>query len=430
MKDIKLFNKLKVVSASIINNAYLYSIVAKVISVISGFVYSIIYSRYLGAELRGDAAVINNSAEIIILVLCLGIYQAYPYFKRKSKHSIYMEYINYIFGLLFLIVIGCIAVLLFFHPNKETCAVLILVPLMFSIKELNYVVLIENPRLRNTANIKLDIFDIIFILVLVIFTEANYFWCLVLLIVKQIVYFVIAVDNLKINLLTIRPTLKGIWPYIKFGFIPMLTVFLMEINYKADILMLDYFKIPNADVGVYSLGVSLAQKVWMIPDALKDILLSKLADGKDESEVCKITRISILIAIIFLLGMFIFGKPFLNLLYGGEYANAYQVLLLISSGILGMVFYKMIYSYNVINGYKNVNFALLGIAAVVNILFNAILIPVSGMFGAALASTVSYSFCGIGFLLFFHKKTGAKIRDLILINKNDIYLLRSLIANR
>lgn len=412
----------------LINNAYVYSVIAKVISVLTGFLYSILYSRYLGAELRGTASVIINNSDLIMLILCLGIYQAYPYFKKRAEESIYMEYINYVFGLFFLYVIGCIAIGIICRPSAQNCIVLALIPLMFAAKELNYVVLIENPRLRNTANIILDIFDIVFITVLMVFTKATFALCAMFLIVKYLVCFIIGVANLKVNVFTIRPTLRGVWPYIRFGFVPMLTVIMMEINYKADVLMLDYFGIAKAEIGVYSLGVSLAQRVWLIPDALKDILLSKLAGGKDSAEVSKISRISFLMTILFILGLFLLGKPFVWLVYGDEYSSAYYVILVISLGILGMVFYKMVYSYNVINGYKNTNFALLGSAAFLNVVVNAFLIPSYGILGAAAASTVSYLICGIGFLLFFSHKTRISIFDMTIIKKSDINQLKTLIG--
>lgn len=411
----------------LINNAYVYSVIAKIISVLTGFLYSILYSRYLGAELRGTASIIVNNSDILMLILCLGIYQAYPYFKKQTEKSIYMEYINYVFGLFFLYVISCIVIGIIWKPNAQNCVVLVLIPIMFAAKELNYVVLIENPKLRNTANIFIDMFDIVFISVMMLFTKADFVLCAMFLIVKYFVCFVIGVANLKVNIFRIRPTLRGIWPYIRFGFIPMLTVIMMEINYKADVLMLDYFKIPKADIGVYSLGVSLAQRVWLIPDALKDILLSKLAGGKNESEVSKVSRISFLMAIIFIMGMFALGKPFVWLMYGDEYSGAYTVILVISLGILGMVFYKMIYSYNVVNGYKNASFALLGGAALLNVIINIILIPPYGMIGAAVASTASYLLCGMGFLVFFIRKTGISAKEMIIMNKNDFVLLKSLI---
>ena len=83
------------------DNAYSFSIIAKILSIATGFVYSVLYSRYLGAELRGTASVINNYAEMIMLVLCFGIYQAYPYYKKKTGEARYSEFIDKVFGLFF-----------------------------------------------------------------------------------------------------------------------------------------------------------------------------------------------------------------------------------------------------------------------------------------------------------------------------------------
>lgn len=42
-------------------------------------------SRYLGAELRGEAAVILNTATLASFVMCMGIYQAYPFFRKQKN---------------------------------------------------------------------------------------------------------------------------------------------------------------------------------------------------------------------------------------------------------------------------------------------------------------------------------------------------------
>ena len=206
----------------------------------------------------------------------------------------------------------------------------------------------------------------------------------------------------------------------------MITIILMEVNYKVDVLMLEWFHISNATIGIYSLGVMLAQKVWMVPDALKDILLSKLVGGKGEEEVAKISRISFFITMVCELLVVVFGKPLIRLLYGSEYDGAYFITLIICAGVVGMVFYKMIYSYNVANGDKNVNLSLLGITALANILLNAISIPFLGSYGAAIASLVSYLVCGIGFLMHFSRKTGTKVLDVVLIKKDDFTVLREI----
>lgn len=411
---------------NIINNDYLYCVASKVISIILVLAYSIIYNRFMQPELRGIGTVVINYAEIIMLILCLGIYQAYPYFKKRNNQPIFYEFINLVVGLFFVYIIIGGFILLLLRPEAQTAVIIILIPMMFATKQLNYVVLIENPKIRNTSEVGLNVFDIIFVGVLALIFKANLTICLVYLVVRQLVYLLIAFQNLKINIFKLRPSLKKAIPYIKYGIVPMITLIMMEINYKADIIMMERLGVTNFDIGVYSLGITLAQKIWIIPDALKDILLSKLVGGKSEEEVAKISRLSLVVVLIFIVGIAIVGKPFINILYGSDYDSAYTVLLILVIGIIGMVFYKMVYSYNVVNGYKHINLILLGIAAASNVVINALLIPRWGMLGAAVASTCSYFVCGIGFLVFFHRKTNVPYRDVIIIKKEDMKLFKSI----
>lgn len=409
----------------ITNNEYIFSVLAKMISILTGLLYSILFARYLGPELRGESAVILNNAELVSLVLCFGVYQAYPYYRKQSKEGLYEQFINNICGLFFVYIICAAIISATGYLSANSVFAIILAPILMAIKQLNYLVLIENPKVRNTANIKLDIFDIAFLSLLLIFTEADYFKCIMFLFVKQLVFLLIAVKNLNVNIFKIRPTLKGILPYIKYGFVPMITVILMEINYKVDVIMLERFEIPKVDIGIYSLGVMLAQKLWMIPDALKDILLSKLAKGKTATEVARVTRLSFFVTLCTVLGMVVFGKPLIHVMYGKAYTSAYSITIIILAGVLGMVFYKMVYSFNVVNGHKNINLAFLAIAALTNIIVNAVMIPRMGTYGAALASLLSCSTCGLVFLGYFCVHTKTKVLEMVLIQKQDIKMVKS-----
>ena len=126
------------------NNAYVFSVIAKIISVATGLLYSVLYSRYLHAELRGSASIINNYADIIMLILCFGIYQGYPYFKKKNGVDIYEEFINLIFALFFTYALVGTLIIVLFQPGTYATVAIILIPFMFGTKQLNYVVLMEN----------------------------------------------------------------------------------------------------------------------------------------------------------------------------------------------------------------------------------------------------------------------------------------------
>ena len=406
----------------ITNNAYSFSVVTKVLSVLIGFAYTVVYTRYLGRELRGTASVINNYVELATLFLCLGMHQAYPYFKKKTGVGPYHEYINNILAAVLAYGGAAAAAAAFFWVRHavSACVIAVLIPLSIAVRELNYVVMIENPKVRNATQIGLEVFDILFLLALFLLTKANYFYCVLFLLVRGAASFVLAVQNLRVPLNTLRPTFHGIGKYVAYGFLPMLTLVLMEINYKVDILMLEWMGVTKADIGVYSLGVMLGQKLWLISDALRDILTSKLAGGRSKEEVCRITRLGFGVTFLFVLGMAVIGRPLIGFVYGAEFRGAYTVFLNISLGVLGMVFYKMIYSYNVVHGHKKTNFILLLLAAMVNIVLNYFFIQRWSINGAAIASTVSYTVCGLSFLIFFVHETKSSPRDLLFFKKQDV----------
>lgn len=411
----------------IIENEYLYSVFAKIFGVATGLIYSILYSRYLGTTLRGEAAIINNISYFGSIFMCLGIYQAYPFYRKRVEGDIktyYVSFINNVFGLLILYSILAISGIVFLPLKINIKIALVMMPLMMGVKTLNYLVLIENPKLRNNTGIILNTIDIVIIFVLMLTTKASYFWCYLFLIIKEVIYFIIVLCNLKISLTEIKPNFTNIYKYIKFGIMPMITVILMEVNYKIDILMLEPH-VSVAEIGIYSLGVQLAERLWLIPDALKDILLSKLSKGKSELEVAKVTRLSLIVMLICILLAVLLGKQVIIFLFGNEYSESYNIMLYILASVMGMVFYKMVYSYNVANGNKLINMLLLGIAAIINVILNILLIPMFGMIGAAVASLISYSMCGIMFLLYFINRTQIPIYKMLFIQKEDIVRLKN-----
>lgn len=303
-----------------------------------------------------------------------------------------------------------------------------MLPLSIGIKELNYVVMIERPIDMGKTSIILSILDNILIIIFMLTVDVDYIACVSFLMLKEIIYFILALKRLKINIISIRPTLRGAARYIRFGLLPMLTVLMMEINYKADVVFLEWLDINKADIGIYTLGVSLAQRIWTIPDALKDILLSKLAKGKTKDEVCKVTRINFFIVSIFSVLLMITGNNIISILYGEEYSNAYEIIIILLIGIVGMIFYKTVYSYNVILGEQWKNFILLGIAALTNVILDIFLIPEIGVFGAAISSTLSYFICGVCFLNDFCKKTNTRYREMMLITSHDISSIKFLLG--
>lgn len=421
----------------LLKNEYIFALFAKILCVVLGFAYTILISRYLGAELRGEYSIVQNYATIISSIICLGIYQAYPFFKKKIKNEdekkeLYLNISKNIVGLFLVYSVICLLGAILLPLNIRIRITLLILPTAFLYKQLNYIVMIENPKLCNLADIILSVFDIVTVGLLMIFTKANIWICFGFLVIDKFVYALLPYKNLKINFIKNPPKIdKQMKEYIKYGFLPMLTIFLMYFNHKVDIVMLSFFdNVTTAEIGIYSLGVMLAEKVWVLPDTLTNILQSKLTKGKKEDEVAKISRISFFVTLIALIAIVIVGKPLINIAYGSEYSDAYQITLIILFGVLGMIFYKVIYSYNVVVGKKRINFVLLTISVLINVILNGLLINYLGMIGAGYASLISFVLCGLSFLISFSKSTKTKIIDMIILKKEDIKLLKSLVSKK
>lgn len=403
-------------------NDYIFSVFAKVFGVGIGLIVGALTARFFGAELKGVMAVVQNDVSLYSVFLGLGVYQAYPFF-RKKEPDIQGEYVNNISTMFLLYeVLALAAALLLYNYGKVYLALAVtLMPVEVYIKQLNYIVLVENPRRRNASSLIISSTEIVILLIIWIVTEASEAVVLVYYTCTVLINLMLSFINLRMNPLRIRPAVRRIPAFIRFGFVPMLVYLCMTVNYKIDIQMLKLFpNVSYADIGVYSTGVALATKIWLIPDAIKDILLSRLIKGGKEEEVARVLRINLAICIICSAILALIGKPFVNLLYGEEFSDAYYVILLMLVGVIGMIFYKMIYSYNISRGRRWVNLLFLGIAAVVNAVGNAVAIPRFGIWGAAVVSITSYMLCGICFLVYFRCASGIPMWRLLIVQREDI----------
>ena len=408
---------------------YLFSVFSKIVGVLLALIYSAFYSRYLGAFLKGDAAIISNYISLFSSFTALGMYQAYPYY-RKTDKKVFYSFVNNMTSL-YLIMMGVCLVLIFTLPiNTNLKVAIAIVPIQSYIRHINYVVMFETPRRRNISSITINFIDLIVVMAFFFFSKATYGYLILIILILNTINLVISYSCLKFDVKKLRFDLSKVFKYAKFGILPMFTLILMTLNYKIDIFMLDVvFSIPKAEIGIYSVGVSLAEKIWLIPDALKDILMSRLIIGKGSEEVAKVTRLSVTVSIVLMVMLVLLGRPFINFIYGEEYAGTYQVLVVMLIGVVGMIYYKMVYAYNVVNGKKVINFLFLGGAALFNIIGNYFLIPIGGVNAAAWSSVISYTICGAAFLIYFCHTEKVKLHKMLIVNKNDVLSLKSLIKN-
>lgn len=416
MRGTLIVNKLK----KILYNEYIYSIVTKIFLVGLGLVHSAIFARYLGASLNGSLNYITSITSIAAIVVTGGIHQAYPYFRKKYGKEDYVNKYMTMTTDIFL-VLAIISVALFFLvPNVEQSLMGILTVVAGYSTISGHVLLVESPNTRNRIFMLSHICETIFVIILYVFTKANIVFAIIAYIFADVFKIIAFIPKIsfKIDHSYKISDLKELYAY---GFFPMVALLLNTLNYKIDVIMLkNYSFISLAQVGVYSIGYTIANKTLLIPDSLKVILISKLAKGKDHEEVSRVMRLSFAVCILVAICIVLFGKPFIDLVYGKEYAGAYSVICISVCGTVFMTFFKMISQYNIMHKRQALNAALLTVSIIVNVGLNLLLVPIFDINGAAVATAIGYFVCSLVFIIYFCKVTNTRIHEAMLIQKSDI----------
>lgn len=413
---------------SLFDQDYFFSVFSKMVGVALAIIYSAFYNRYLGAVLKGEAAIISNYISLISSFTAMGMYQAYPFYKKKDK-DVFYPFVNNMTSLYFLMTLSCILLAFVMPVGINLKIAVAIVPIQSYIRQINYVVMVDVPRRRNVSSIIISILDLAVVLAFFLFSEATYGRLICILLIQNLITLLISYANLKVDFKKCRFDLSQVPKFFKYGILPMFTLLLMTINYRIDVLMLELFGVATAEIGVYSVGIALAEKIWLVPDAIKDILMSRLCNGAGRDEVAKVTRISLAVSIAMLLLAALFGRQMIWLLYGPEFRSAYEILIIMLAGVVGMIFYKMVYAYNVVNGKRAINLIFLGVAAIANVIGNLLLIPIGGIFAAAWASVISYLVCGAAFLVYFRYTTGIKCSQMLFLQRADLRSVQNMLRS-
>lgn len=407
-----------------IKNKYIFSLLTNFILVTLGVLSSVLINRFLGPTLKGEYAYVLNIINLLVLILNLGIYQSYPYNKRQAELSdlknryFSIAIIQFIFYLI--ISIG----LIFVFENTIYLILITLVPLMILSKQLLFITMIENINLRNALNIGNQVLYTIVLAIIYAISQPNLISVFSLLYLKEILIILIIIYKFKLRFNIAHFDIKFIVGTVKFGFFPMLTSLLITFNYKFDIILLEFF-VDYKYIGLYTVGVGLADKMWVIPDAFKNVLFSKTAKKDSIRDIVLSIKLNLYICFIIVFLIIFCGRDIISILYGHEFVDAYSVSVIIFIGIIPMIFFKLLNTLFISNGMQKTSFLILLASVLFNVSGNLILIPELGIEGAAYSSVVSYSICGLLFASIFCVKWKVSFKELLVFHLGEIRLIKA-----
>lgn len=397
------------------------TVAANVLNLVLGLGGSIILARVLGPEGRGIYALATLLASLIVTFGNLGIGPATVYYVARGEFKRQEVLGNNILLTLGISVIGITVglVVIFFFGGKFFPGVgswylilaLFLVPVelflsfvryillgLQKIKEFNYVEIIQH-----------GLFLGFIILALIVFrtgvTGAIMAALFSLVAIDSLLYFMV---KTTVEGIDCKPNVLYLKKALSYGIQAHLSNILGFLNYRADMFMVNWFLGPTA-VGLYSVGVGLVERLWMLSYAASTVLLPRVAAEGEEYRkqfTPLVARTVLWITAFGALILVLLSRWIVLLLYSEAFLPAVGALQALLVGIVTLSAGRVLANDIAGRGSPGLNIYT-GIAAVsTNIVLNLFWIPRFGIVGAAWASTVSYTVSFLLALCFYCRLSG------------------------
>ena len=206
--------------------------------------------------------------------------------------------------------------------------------------------------------------------------------------------------------------------------------FLMILNYKIDVVMMERLT-SASEIGTYIIAVEIAQLTWVLPQSINTALFSHSANAQDEQafarKVARLFRVSVLISFLLVAGLAVASPFLIPAMYGNEFIPSVRAMQLLLPGVFCLLLLKILNMDLAGRGRPMVSLWVKVPALVVNILLNLYLLPRYGARGAAVASSVSYSLTGVGFMVLYCRVTGLRLAELWHYQRSDFNFVQRLL---
>ncbi|MCY1436989.1 hypothetical protein D9M71_531340 [compost metagenome] len=209
-----------------------------------------------------------------------------------------------------------------------------------------------------------------------------------------------------------------------------------DLLFQQVILRSDYLFISamlgSAALGHYAMASAAAELLLIVPEAVTTPLMKRLL--QQDAGMDKLTPLALRLTATVMLGaclsMALIGEWLIVTLFGAEYQPAYPALLALLPGLFGLC-YASILRLDLLGKNRPGTVSLLmGLGAALNLVLNVLLIPVYGIVGAAMASSIAYLAVTLAMLLLYCKLSGVPFWQTLLVLPSDLAPLRQMLQRR
>lgn len=206
------------------------------------------------------------------------------------------------------------------------------------------------------------------------------------------------------------------------------------INYRVELFLLEAFE-GLAEVGIYSVAMSLAELLWLLSWTIQTVVVDPAVNEEEEravSVVAQGVRQSVLLTGIAAIGLAVVGAATIPLVFGEPFRDSIMPLLILLPGVvIFSVRSPLSVFFSMRMGSLRYPLGAAGASAIATTLLCLVLIPAFAAEGAALATTIGYGLGTATLVVMFLRVSRTSVRSLVpawsdLVSYRE--LARSLVA--
>jgi O-antigen/teichoic acid export membrane protein len=401
------------------------------------FITWMLNAHYLGPEKVGTVSLMIFSVAIIQLFTNFVAGAALIYLTpRTGIYKLFIPAYIWSFAVTVLVAValqllGGIFPILEIIPEGYFIPALCLA-LVMSFSSANYMLLLGLEKVKSYNIIGLVQAVILFFILLLMlfgirfFDVMAYFWAI----------FISYAIAMAMGLVILFPSFKRIpltgmkelmLEILRFGTYVQFANIFQTMNYRLSLKFVDFY-IGRGAVGVLSLGMQLAEGLWLISRSIATVQYSRLSNEMNFDYSVRLTltlaKIAWIVTGFAMLLLLAVPKFVFVAIFTARFGDVKLVIASLALGIVtlsvSMIFSGFFSSIN--KPYHNTISSAIGL--VFTIAMGLLLIPKYGIMGAGISATVSYSFLTLYQFIIFSRMTKLSIRDFML-TRTDISMLMS-----
>jgi len=384
----------------------------------------VLTARLLGPSGRGELALVMNAMGLTLPLTSLGLKQAAAYFigKEGYQDELLMAIHRVVAPLATLATVAGAVGLMMWSGDVKLTAVLIVGLSVYCLARIrfDYACGLYLARTRiyefNLLTVIRAVLELCAVWVFLVYSRSVVAYVFAAAISYVLAFFLAARRQRSSAAPAIAPMEFAVLrTVVSKGVLYALPMFVMGLNYSADVLMLGRFR-EASSVGIYSVAVMLVSGLWFLPNIVNLVVFAHgvavpRERATDYSRVVfqrslKTVTYGLPLA---LLGAFLAG-PVVGFVFGEEFRPAARAFVWLLPGAYLMLFFKLLNGDLAARGRPDVATRVFGLAFIVNLALNLWWIPLHGYIGAAAASTVSYAIGAAMFLRNYLRITGIRPR--------------------